>query len=254
MAVSNINLLYHDGSYARLYIDDTESRLTSPGGQSMLQVKNGDFNFDDGTRDRIEADGIGTTLRSTTGAYVSLLSNTLLFNDNTRIRITADDAGTRLYSTGANASYLSIADAAIYLNDGARARLQIDDADTILYSPGGTKFLVVDNGGIALTGATRITGLLTSVQDGQTIKFQAATAGSKHYMSWYDANGSTREAWFGFGSSANYDFTLRNEKANHNINIQTTGTGTIVMNNLPTSSAGLPTGGLWKSGGYLRVA
>lgn len=254
LTLSDLNLMYQDGSYARLYIDDTESRLTAPNGQSMIKVKDADFVFDDGTRDRIESDGIGTTLRSTTGAYLSLLSNSFLVSDNVRTRITSDDAGTRLYSTGINASYLSIADAAIYLNDGARPRLQIDDSDTILFSPGGTKFITLDNNGIAISGDTTISGATELIEDGETLKFTVATLGSKHYMAWYASNGTSREAWLGFGSSANYQFTIFNEKADNHIVIKTTGTGTLVLQNIPTSAAGLPTGGLWKSDGFLRIA
>ncbi len=222
MMVSNINLLYSDRHYARLYIDDTESRLTSPGGQSLLQVKNGDFNFYDGTRDRIEADGIGTTLRSTTGAYLSMLSNAILFNDNTRTRITADDAGTRLYSTGANASYLSIADAAIYLNDGARARLQIDDNDTILYSPGGTKFLVVDNNGTAITGAMAVTSSGTAItsidsNNGVGLSVKQPSADKPTIIDFYE-DGATRKGWFGYGSSGyRHNMYVFNDYADGNL-------------------------------------
>ncbi len=156
LTVYNSNLLYSDGSYPRLYIDGTESRLTSPDGQSLLQVKDADFNFDDGTRDRIEADGIGTTLRSTTGAYLSMLSNTILFNDNTRNRIIADDTGTRLYSAGVTAYYLSITDSSISLRDGARSRFSFDNADSYVISPDGTKYVDVDNTGITLNGFTEL--------------------------------------------------------------------------------------------------
>ena len=124
LIVSDINLMYQDSNYARLYIDNTESRLTSPGGQSMIQIKNADFNFKDGTRDRIEADGIGTTLRSTTGAYVSLLSNTFLFNDNTRARITVDDTDTSLSSPDGTNS-LIVTDTDLKYNDGTRDRIDI---------------------------------------------------------------------------------------------------------------------------------
>ena len=223
LSVANINLLYSDGNYARIYIDSTESRLTAPDGQGMIQVKNADFNFKDGTRDRIEADAIGTTLRSTTGAYISLLGNTFLFSDNTRSRIIVSDAESRLSSP-----------------DGTNA-LIMSDASAYITSD------------LGVTGNVEVTGKTEIIKDGESLKFVVATAGSKHYIAWYASNGSTREAWFGFGSSANYDFTLRNEKANHNINLQITGTGTIVMNTLPTSSAGLPSGGLWKSGGYVRI-
>lgn len=42
--------------------------------------------------------------------------------------------------------------------------------------------------------------------------------------------------------------------ASIHLKLQAKGTGTIVLNNLPTSSAGLPTGGLWNDGGTLKIA
>ena len=221
LTISNVNLLYSDGNYARLYIDDTESRITSPDGQSLLQVKNGDFNFKDGTRDRIEADGIGTTLRSTTGAYISLLSNDFL------------------------------------VSDSFRSRIIVSDAESRLTSPDGTNALIMSDASAYITSDLQVNGKTTITQDGEFLKHTTTVTDSmdgKGYMAWYKTDGTTRTAWFGFGSSGNYDLSLRNEKADHNINIQTTGTGTIVMSNLPTSSAGLPTGGLWKSSGTLKVA
>ena len=150
LIVSDLNLLYSDGSYARLYIDGNESRLTSPDGQSKMSVKDGDFNFDDGTRDRIEADGIGTTLRSTTGAYLSMLSNTLLINDNTRNRLEIDASVTTLRGpTGAD---LILADTWLAFNDGTRTRLNISSANAALYSPDGSKYLNITNAASTFIG------------------------------------------------------------------------------------------------------
>ncbi|KKL04460.1 hypothetical protein LCGC14_2615820, partial [marine sediment metagenome] len=197
-----------------------DTRLISPDGNDVLWIANNDLTFYDGIRDRIVADA----------------------------------AGTRLYSTGVNASYIACNDVAIYLNDGARARVQVDDNDTYLFSPSGTKWVDVDNSGVALQGDTTITGKTEIVSALEFLKITADEAGAKRYMAWYGSNGTTREAWLGFGSGGNYEFTIFNEKADNHILIKTTGTGTIVLQNLPTSSAGLPTGGLWKSSGYLRIA
>ena len=181
LAVSNINLLYSDGNYARLYIDDTESRLTSPDGQSKSQVKDGDFNFYDGTRDRIEADGIGTTLRSTTGAYVSLLSNDFLFSDNTRSRIIVSDVESRLASPdGTNALIMS--DASAYITSA----LEI-------------------TGNTAITGAMTITSsgaAITSIDsnNGVGLSVKQSSANKPTIIDFYE-EGATRKGWFGYGSS-----------------------------------------------------
>ena len=154
LTVSDLNLLYSDGSYPRFYVDGTESRLTSPDGQSLLQVKDADFNFNDGTRDRIEADGIGTTLRSTTGAYLSMLSNTLLINDNTRNRLEIDASVTTLRgSTGAD---LILADTWLAFNDATRTRLNISSANAALYSPDGSKYLNITNTASTFIGAMTV--------------------------------------------------------------------------------------------------
>ena len=215
LTLSNSNLLYSDGSYARLFIDSTESRLTSPGGQAMISVKDADFTFNDGTKDRIEVSATNTALRSSDGSYLYLLNGVLSYYDATR------------------------------------NRLVLAPTESKILSPDGAKSFKIDNTELSITGKTTIT------QDGNFLEHTTTVTGSmdgKGYMTWYQTNGTTRTAWFGFGSSGNYDFSLRNEKADHHINIQTTGTGTIVMSNLPTSASGLPSGGLWNSGGTVKVA
>ncbi len=173
LIVSDLNLLYSDGSYARLFIDGTESRLTSPGGQSTMSIKNGDFNFADGTRDRIEADGIGTTLRSTTGAYLSMLSNTLLINDNTRNRLEIDASVTTLRGpTGAD---LILADTWLAFNDGTRTRLNISSANAALYSPDGSKYLNITNAASTFIGAMTVNGFTKIGSTAPAIKMKKLT-------------------------------------------------------------------------------
>ena len=173
LIVSDLNLLYSDGSYARLFIDGTESRLTSPGGQSSISIKNGDFNFADGTRDRIEADAIGTTLRSTTGAYLSMLSNTLLINDNTRNRLEIDASVTTLRGpTGAD---LILADTWLAFNDGTRTRLNISSANVALYSPDGSNYLNITNAASTFIGAMTVNGFTKIGSTAPAIKMKKLT-------------------------------------------------------------------------------
>ena len=198
LAISNINLLYSDGSYARLYIDDTEARLTSPDGQSKSQVKDGDFNFYDGTRDRIEADGIGTTLRSTTGAYVSLLSNDFLFSDNTRSRIIVSDAESRLASPdGTNALIMS--DASAYITSA----LEITGNTAI------TGAITTTSSGTAITSIDSIAGVGLSVKQ---------SSADKHTIIDFFEEGATRKGWFGYGSSSyRHNIYIFNDYADGNI-------------------------------------
>jgi hypothetical protein len=44
-----------------------------------------------------------------------------------------------------------------------------------------------------------------------------------------------------------------NLNSNNNIGLNPPPTGFIIMTNLPTSSAGLPTGAIWNNGGVLNI-
>ncbi len=192
LTISNINLLYSDGSYARLYIDNTESRLTSPGGQSTMSIKNGDFNFNDGTRDRIEVESTGTTISSDEGAQLLLIDDWFNFND------------------------------------GTRTRLNIGNANAAMYSPDGSKYLNITNtwskfiGDLNCGSNLIVDGNITSASP---IVFK--TTESKGYFEWRKESDNVRHGWLGFGSGGNYNFTIKNEVANSNIVIDATGTGIV---------------------------
>ncbi len=288
LTITNTSLIHNDGTTNRIEIDGTQTRIRGVGatpiyikfGSSSFEINDGvdrfmsnssksvmagandvwwsacyDDRYEvmDATIARIQANATTTKLIAPDGISIAKIEDTSFeFNDGTRARILADAGSSRMYSTD-GASYISVNNVGIHINHEAQPRITLTDSDSLFYSPNGSKWINIVNSEITLQGDTKITGSTTFVKDGETLKYQCATAGSKHYMAWYASNGTTREAWLGFGSSANYQFTIFNEKADNHIFIKTTGAGTVVLENIPTSSAGLPSGGLWKSGGYLRI-
>ncbi|KKM93852.1 hypothetical protein LCGC14_1204180, partial [marine sediment metagenome] len=237
----------------RFMSNSSKSIMASPNDTWWSGCYNDRYEVMDDVRARIQANATDTRLISPDGTDVLWIANNdLTFHDGIRDRIVADAAGTRLYSTGVNASYIACNDVAIYLNDGARARVQVDDTHTYLFAPSGQKWVDVDNDGVALQGNTDITGIATVIADDVALKLKAKTTGKKSVIGWYNSIG-TRTAWIGHGASGDEEFYIRNEFSGANIEFQTIG-GTVVIVGLPTSAAGLPTGGLWNSGGDLRVA
>ena len=194
-----------DYSIARIQANATDTRLIAPDGNSILKLSSADLNFNDGTRDRIEADAIGTTLRSTTGAYLSMLSETLLFNDSIRDRIIISDAESRLASP-----------------DGLDALILTNSTAYL------TKDLVVDS--VVTLGADGVTlvsdDLVPSfniVGNGEVFRVTQAQGTNGFFMSWFDYE-NNRMSYYGHGQSANQQHLwLVNEMTGGNLIIDTPG-------------------------------
>ncbi len=205
-----------DASIARIQSNETTTKLIDPDGISIAKVEDTSFEF----------------------------------NDGTRARILADAGSSRMYSTD-GASYISVNNVGIHINHEAQPRITLTDSDSLFYSPNGSKWINIINSEITLQGDTEINGLNTLIGDGVNFRMEAKTVGLKSVIGWYKSDG-TRIGWIGHGSSANYNLTIRNEGVGGNLMLHAND-GTIILSNLPTSSAGLPAGGLYKSGGFVKI-
>ena len=204
-----------DDVRARIVANSITTKLISPDGGDILSVANNEFTYNDGVADRILVNSVTARLVAQNGAYISAGTNS-------------------------------------YINDGTRSRLKIDGTHTYSFSPAGTKWVDVSNSGVILQGNTGVVGTL-GVTGITTMRghLYFETANGKTTLQWKKDNG-TRIGWIGYGSSGDEEFYIRNEVSGAHIEFQTVG-GTVVFAGLPTSPAGLPTGGIYKSGGYVRI-
>ena len=199
-----------DYSIARIQANATDTHLVAPDGSSILKLSNTDLNFNDGTRDRFEADAIGTTLRSTTGAYLSMLSNTFLFNDNIRSRIIISDTESRLASpNGLDA--LIVTDSTAYLTKSVEITENLEIGNDLTVT--GDATIISDD----LNPSFNIVG------NGDVFKIKQAQGTNGFFMSWYDHEGN-RMSYYGHGQSANQQHLwLVNEMTGGNLIIDTPG-------------------------------
>ena len=221
LQIDNTTLSYYDGTNWRMIFTPTGVNFYSPDVNSVLKLENEDLNYNDGTRDRLEIDGIGTTLRSTTGAYMTMLSNTFLINDNTRNRLAIDPDGTILYSD--EGALLMLIDDWFNFNDGTRTRLNIGNANAAMYSPDGSKYLNITNAfskfvGDAVCGSQLTVNGITNLNSMLDFRF----TDGKGTIQWHPDVGN-RSGWIGFGSSGNYDMAVRNESPGRNLILDATG-------------------------------
>ena len=205
----------------------------------------------DATIARIQANATTTKLIAPDGISIAKVEDTNFeFNDGTGVRILADVGSSRMLSQDGG-TYMSVSDGGIYLNHNGQPRLNLTSTDSYLFSPDSTKWIQITNSGITLQGDTEINGLNTLIGDGVNFRMEAKTVGLKSVIGWYKSDG-TRIGWIGHGTSANYNLTIRNEGVGGNLMLYAND-GTIILSNLPTSSAGLPAGGLYKSGGFVKI-
>ncbi len=141
LTLSNANLLYQDGNYARLYIDAVESRLTTPNGQEKLVLSNGALEYYDGTRNRIDIDDTVTGLLSPDGAHNLAVDNTGAFYDGAEI-ITAANLPVDNITSPDELKDLTITNTNLTYDDGTTDRIEIDSTQTRLRGTGATPIYI----------------------------------------------------------------------------------------------------------------
>lgn len=109
--------------------------------------------------------------------------------------------------------------------------------NTNIYNANGT---IDANRTVTMSGRTLdFTGGKTSfINNQETISLKSATAGQSTYMGFYKNDATTRNAYLGFPSSGNNNFSIKNEISGGIVNIEnnTEVGGTLKVTNIPTGA------------------
>jgi len=137
------------------------ARILSPDALKNLTITDATLKYNDGTRDRIEVDGVTTALLSPDGVQTLTVDNLgLIHNDGTFNRL-GILATTTIFVSPDGANALQVDDAGLRVNVGAQDRIDVNATTTSLISPNNLESLTVDD-----TGAFYNTKQLLTVSSG----------------------------------------------------------------------------------------
>ena len=238
-------LFFADTGFVRLDTDGDPLQLYSNGNIGLQVFANGNLFVGSSPTDngaRLQVSGTGTftgqvisnddirSLQTTTSGNAQIIADS---NNGTTLR-----AGMITFGSTASDSLLGIlrASNSMLYKDGGKLAIGTRNSFDLVLSTSDTARLTISSTGAATFSSSLSAGGKITISGVTNNNFQSNRSGtSAHFQTWYEADGTTRRGYFGYGEGGTNNFSLMNEQSGTFV------IGTNSINAITLSSTGAAT-------------